>query len=161
MTGLVARRRSGAMSGLEMPLIVWLIAGAGVWFAALSAMCALLAVLKRGPRCGGLPENDAAGLVEPRISVDVDHSTSGERYALHVRGDVVAWLHWRTGPGRPAGWYLSQRRGGWQRLAVGADVDLDAPPPGGRQGVDPPPSLSTALALDAAANVPRGPPAGP
>src|SRR3954451_15658706 len=68
MTGSVARRRSGAMRGLEMPLIVWLIAGAGVWVAALGATCALVAISTRGPRRRGLPDNDAAGLVEPRIS---------------------------------------------------------------------------------------------
>src|SRR4051812_3635872 len=65
-----------------MPTIVWLMAAAGAWLAAVSAACMLLRVAKRadadadaaaggdarGPRWRGLPENDAPGLVEPRIS---------------------------------------------------------------------------------------------
>src|SRR3954468_16557296 len=68
MTGSLARPQSRPIRGLVMPLIVWLIAGAGVWLAAIGATCALLAMSTRGPRREGLPDNDAAGLVEPRIS---------------------------------------------------------------------------------------------
>src|SRR3954447_18764205 len=157
MTGVVARPQSGAMRGPEMPTIVWLIAGAGVWLAAVGATCALLRMSKEGPRRGGLPDSDGAGLVEPPIgaividvreprlaswtsaiapggrdrrrlrrppaSVELDHSSSPNSYALHVRGDRVARLRWRSGGSRPAGWYLSQRRGGWQRLAIDAELD--------------------------------------
>src|SRR4051812_24943593 len=136
MTGVVARPESGAMRGPEMPTIVWLIAGAGVWLAAVGATCALLTMTKGAPRRGGPP--DVAGLVEPRSgaividlreprlarptsaiapagpdrrrlrrppgSVDGDQSSSPNTYALHVRGDIVARLRWRTGRCRPAGW---------------------------------------------------------
>src|SRR3954451_19524508 len=50
----------------------------------------------------------------PPGHVDVDQSASGDSYALHVREVVVARLHWRNGPGRPADWYLRQRSGGCQ-----------------------------------------------
>ena len=60
----------------------------------------------------------------PPGNVEVDQSSSGHTYALHVRGEMVARLGWRTGPGGAAGWYLCQRRGGWRRLAV--DPALDA-----------------------------------
>src|SRR3954453_10127909 len=133
MNGVAAHPQSRPVRDQEMPLIVWLIGGAGVWLAAIGATCPLLAMSKRGPRCEGLSDDDAAGLVEPRISaiaidvrepglatrtsaiapgrpdrrrpqpppsrVDVDRSASGDSYALHVRGDVVARLHWRTGRG--------------------------------------------------------------
>src|SRR4051794_3364457 len=157
MTGVVARPRSGAMRGPQMPTILWLIAGAGVWLAAVGATCALLSMSTAGPRRGGPP--DVAGLVEPRIgtividlreprlagwtsaiapvgrdprrlrrppaSVELEHSRSRNTYALHVRGDRVARLRWRSAPCRPAGWYLSQQRGGWQRLAIDAELDAD------------------------------------
>src|SRR3954452_17326606 len=75
------------------------------------------------------------------------------------------WSHWCTGPGRPAGWYLTRRRGGWQRLAIDADWAAAAAPAarpsGSQQAADLAPTLSTALALDAAANVLRGPAATP
>jgi len=78
---------------------------------------------------------------------------------------MVARLCWRTGPSRPAGWYLSQQRGGWQRLAVDAGLDAGlgraARRPGGEQAADLAAWLSTALALDAAADLLRGPPARP
>src|SRR4051794_8807075 len=176
MTGFVSLLQSGANRGPEMPTTLWLIAAAGMWLAAVGATCALLTMTKIGPRREGPPENDAAGLVEPGISaiapggprpqrpperVDVDQSASGDSYALHVREDVVARLHWRNGPGRPAGWYLTQRSGGWQRLTVDAYLDADvgpaARPSGWQQAADLAPTLSTALALDAAANVLRGP----
>src|SRR3954454_20058956 len=54
-----------------MPTIVCLIAGAGVWLAAVGATCALLSITKEGPRHGGLPDNHVAGLVEPRIGAIV------------------------------------------------------------------------------------------
>src|SRR4051794_18382052 len=174
MTGFVSLLQSGANRGPEMPTTLWLIAAAGMWLAAVGATCALLTMTKIGPRREGAPENDAAGLVEPGISaitidpperVDVDQSASGDSYALHVREDVVARLHWRNGPGRPAGWYLTQRCGGWQRLTIDADLDADvdpaARPSGWQQAADLAPTLSTALALDAAANVLRGPAATP
>src|SRR3954471_6708638 len=174
MTAVVSLLQPGVNRGPEMPTTLWLIAAAGMWLAAVGATCALLTMTKIGPRRDGPPENDPAGLVEPGISViaieapervDVDQSASGDSYALHVREDVVARLHWRNGPGRPAGWYLTQHCGGWQRLTIDADLDAAAdpaaPPSGWQQAAEFAPTLSTALALDAAANVLRGPAATP
>src|SRR4051812_31740587 len=131
MTGVVARRRSGAMRG-----------SSDAAHRVVDSWCRRMAGGDRrdvrapghvhawtSPR-GGLPDNDAAGLVEPRISaiaidlrepalarpssaiapggpdrrrrqgppssVGVDRLTAAERYALHVRGEVVARLHWRN-----------------------------------------------------------------
>src|SRR3954467_6716313 len=78
---------------------------------------------------------------------------------------MVARLCWRTGPSRTAGWYLSQQRGGWQRLAVDAELDAGlgraARRPGGEQAAELAAWLSTALALDAAASLLGGPSATP
>src|SRR3954451_13585065 len=83
MTGQVARRRSGARRGREMPTIVWLMAAAAAWLAAVGATCVLLTAAKRadaagaadgeagGSRGRGLPGDDATGLVEPRLSAIV------------------------------------------------------------------------------------------
>jgi len=126
---------------------------------------------KRGPRPRGLPDNDAPGGPDqrrprrPPASVDLDQSTPGNTYALHLRGEMVARLRWHTGPGRPAGWYLWQRCGGWRRLTVDAGLDAGlghaARCPAWQQAADLAASLSTALALDAAANLLQGPPATP
>ncbi len=104
----------------------------------------------------------------PPGNVDGDQSTSGHTYALHVRGEMVARLGWRTGPGGAAGWYLCQPRGGWRRLAVDpalddldAGVGLTARRPGCQQAADLTASLSTALALDAAATLLHRPPPTP
>src|SRR3954471_15731363 len=81
MTGSVARPRSGAMRGREMPTIVWLTAGAGVWLAAVGAPCALLTVAKcadapaeddrelRAPGSRKRHANHALDLVVPRVGV--------------------------------------------------------------------------------------------
>src|SRR3954447_9822057 len=211
MTGSVARPRSGATRGREMPTIGWLLVGVGVWLAGVGATCALLTATKRadagaaagrharelrGPR---LPSNDAPGRAEPRLGalavgvrapalaaamraiaprgpgarrlrsppgrVDGAQPTCAHSYALHVRGAMVGRLRWRIGPGGAAGWYMSPRRGSWRRLAVDPDLDATvgfaARRPGGEQAADLAASLSTALALDAAADLLRGPPASP
>src|SRR4051794_1788232 len=79
MTGRSPAPRSGGLRGREMPTIVWLMAGAGVWLAAVGATCALLTMTKRadaaaeadraarGPRCWTLPTNDATGRAAPRV----------------------------------------------------------------------------------------------
>src|SRR3954470_24975141 len=66
-----------------MPTIVWVMAGAGVWLAAVSATCALLTVAKRAdaaagaggdarrPGCRALPENALGGPGDPAISAIV------------------------------------------------------------------------------------------
>src|SRR4051812_10402007 len=86
MTRSVARRRSAGIRGRELPRIVWLMAGAGVWLAAVGATGALLTVGGRadgaagagrdvrGARRRGPPKSDAGGLAELRlgaIAVDV------------------------------------------------------------------------------------------
>lgn len=101
----------------------------------------------------------------PPQSLDVDPSTCGNTYTLYVRADIVARLRWRTGPRGAAGWYLCQRRGGWRRLSVDPNLDaavgLAARRPGYQQAAELAASLSTALALDTATNLLRGPPATP
>src|SRR4051794_1334062 len=77
---------------------------------------------------------------------------------------MVARLQWHTGPGDPAGWHPWQQRRGWRHLAVDPDLDADlglglaAQPPGSQRAAELAASLSTALALDAAANLLHGPP---
>src|SRR3954452_14272117 len=71
MTGVVARPQSGATRGPEMPTMVWLVAGFGVWLAAVGATCALLRMAEGGSRRGGAPDKEVGGLVEPRIGAVV------------------------------------------------------------------------------------------
>ena len=189
-------------------MIVWLLSAAAVWLAAVVAVCLLLTAVKRAdaqldsaralrmdPASGGLPVNDASGVLGPRIGAiaagereprlaaepiavaagrqadpplwpplrrDVDRSSPPQAYALYVHEEPVAQLHWGVGPGRPAGWYLWQRGGGWQRLAV--DPELDAgfdgarPDHGSRETGELAATVSVALALDAAANLLNGRP---
>ena len=94
-------------------MIVWLLSAAAVWLAAVVAVCLLLTAVKR-----------ADPPLWPPLRRDVDRSSPPQAYALYVHEEPVAQLHWGVGPGRPAGWYLWQRGGGWQRLAV--DPELDA-----------------------------------
>src|SRR3954447_17140483 len=81
-----------------------------------------IAINRREPRLARRTNAFAPGGPDQRRarhapgSVDVDQSTPANSYALHLRGEMVARLRWCTGPGRPAGWYLWQRRGGWRHL---------------------------------------------
>src|SRR3954454_20426669 len=96
----------------------------------------------------------------PPGSTEADRPGSGHSYALHLRDARVAQLRWRADP---AGWYLRERRGGWRRLAVDPELDAGAGLTARRharpQTAELVAWLSTALALDAAADVLHGPPA--
>src|SRR4051794_2578559 len=145
-------------------MIVWLVAAAGVWLAAVCAICVVLTAVKRADTrlyapltmrldlaTGGVPVNDASGVVAPAISAiavsvresslaarttaiatgdrgepsrrsaDVDYASCRRAYPLYLGQEPVAQLHWRFGPDGAVGWYLSQRRGDWQQLPVGSD----------------------------------------
>jgi len=104
------------------------------------------------------------GPQRPPRSAELGHASPQHSYALHVRDTKVARLRWRAEAGQLAGWYLSRQRGDWRRLAVAQELDVGADltaRPGCQQTADLAACLSTALALDAAANLLQGPPAVP
>src|SRR4051794_38136569 len=105
------------------------------------------------PRGAGRPRAQGAG------------AASAGDYALHVRGEAVGRLQWRSGPQGAVGWYLWRRRRGWSGL--GGDEGLQtsfaiaASPARWPQTAELAALVSTSLALDAAADLLGGPLAPP
>src|SRR3954452_11844511 len=119
------------------------------------------AALGAGPVGAGDPRPSGAG--RPRAP-DAGAASAGD-YALHVRGDAVGRLQWRSGPHGAVGWYLWRRRRGWSRLggdeALRTSFASAAPPARWQQRAELAALVSTALALDAPAHLLAGPLAPP
>jgi hypothetical protein len=85
-----------------------------------------------------------------RPSVDPEPFPAPHAYTLYLRREAVARLEWR---GRE-GWHLRLGEGRWRRLAVDADLDAALASVVADDLIA---DVSVALALDAAAQVLRGP----
>src|SRR4051794_37584211 len=104
-----------------MPTTLWLIAAASMWMAAVGATCALLTMTKRGSRCDGPPENDAAGLVEPGISaITIDVREPGLASAIAPGGPD------RRRPQRPPGGVAVDRSASGDSYALHVREDVVA-----------------------------------
>jgi len=129
-----------------------------------------VASTQRPPLAARLTTSAAGGEADappwpPSLRAEFDRSSAPPAYRLYVRDAPVALLQWRADPGTAPGWHLSQRAESSHRLAVDPALDADVDPaparPGSREAADLAACLSTALALDAAAIVLRGPPTPP